>query len=99
MSHQQPAHGSGTPVRRAGMLYATGSWCARHFVVVIVLWIAGLVALQAVQHAYGGDYSDNFAIPGTQSQDGLDVLEKHALGRMATAARWWCTTRTSPSAG
>ncbi|MCX4414857.1 MMPL family transporter [[Kitasatospora] papulosa] len=78
MSHQQPAHGSGTPVRRAGMLYATGSWCARHFVVVIVLWIAGLVALQAVQHAYGGDYSDNFAIPGTQSQDGLDVLEKHA---------------------
>src|SRR6478735_3262997 len=78
MSHQQPAHGSGTPVRRAGVLYATGSWCARHFVVVIVLWIAGLVALQAVQHAYGGDYSDNFAIPGTQSQDGLDVLEKHA---------------------
>ncbi|MGW6678431.1 MMPL family transporter [[Kitasatospora] papulosa] len=60
------------------MLHATGSWCARHFVVVIVLWIAALVALQAVQHAYGGDYSDNFAIPGTQSQDGLDVLEKHA---------------------
>ncbi|AGJ56483.1 hypothetical protein F750_4038 [Streptomyces sp. PAMC 26508] len=78
MSHQQPAHGSGTPVRRAGVLQATGSWCARHFVVVIVLWIAALVALQAVQHAYGGDYSDNFAIPGTQSQDGLDVLEKHA---------------------
>ncbi|MFB6657770.1 MMPL family transporter [[Kitasatospora] papulosa] len=78
MSHQQPAHGSGTLVRRAGVLHATGSWCARHFVVVIVLWIAALVALQAVQHAYGGDYSDNFAIPGTQSQDGLDVLEKHA---------------------
>lgn len=60
------------------MLHTAGAWCARHFVVVIVLWIAALVALQAVQHAYGGDYSDNFAIPGTQSQDGLDVLEKHA---------------------
>ncbi|MFE4692451.1 MMPL family transporter [Streptomyces sp. NPDC056749] len=77
MSHQQPAR-SGTPARRAGVLRTTGAWCARHFVVVIVLWIAALVALQTVQHAYGGDYSDNFAIPGTQSQDGLDVLEKHA---------------------
>ncbi|WP_424922089.1 MMPL family transporter [Streptomyces sp. wa53] len=77
MSHQQPAR-SGTPARRAGVLHTAGAWCARHFVVVIVLWIAALVALQAVQHAYGGDYSDNFAIPGTQSQDGLDVLEKHA---------------------
>ncbi|MFF3299069.1 MMPL family transporter [Streptomyces sp. NPDC002908] len=77
MSHQQPAR-SGAPARRVGVLHATGAWCARHFVIVIVLWIAALVALQAVQHTYGGDYSDNFSISGTQSQDGLDVLEKHA---------------------
>ncbi|MFD6277284.1 MMPL family transporter [Streptomyces sp. NPDC060209] len=78
MSHQQPAHDSGTAARRAGVLHATGAWCARHFVIVIVLWLAALAALQVVQHAYGGDYSDNFSIPGTQSQDGLDVLEAHA---------------------
>ncbi|MFI6119542.1 MMPL family transporter [Streptomyces sp. NPDC051064] len=78
MSHQQPAHDSGTAARRAGVLHATGAWCARHFVIVIVLWLAALAALQMLQHAYGGDYSDNFSIPGTQSQDGLDVLEAHA---------------------
>ncbi|MBM7436825.1 MMPL family transporter [Streptomyces sp. HB132] len=78
MSHPQPAHDSGTDARRTGTLHATGAWCARHFVTVIVLWLAALAALQGLQHAYGGDYSDNFAIPGTQSQDGLDVLEAHA---------------------
>ena len=78
MSHQQPAHDPGTAARRAGVLHATGAWCARHFVIVIVLWLAALAAVQVVQHAYGGDYSDNFSIPGTQSQDGLDVLEAHA---------------------
>ncbi|MCX5410968.1 MMPL family transporter [Streptomyces sp. NBC_00059] len=78
MSHQQTAHGPGTPARRAGVLHATGAWCARHFVIVIVLWLAALAALQVLHHAYGGDYSDDFSISGTQSQDGLDVLEKHA---------------------
>ncbi|MEU1486382.1 MMPL family transporter [Streptomyces sp. NPDC005752] len=77
MSHPQPAHDSGTDARRTGTLHATGAWCARHFVIVIVLWLAALAVLQGLQHAYGGDYSDNFAIPGTQSQDGLDVLEAH----------------------
>ncbi|MFB4422813.1 MMPL family transporter [Streptomyces sp. QL37] len=78
MSHQQPAHDSGTAARRAGVLHATGVWCARHFVTVLVLWLAAVAALQVLQHAYGGDYSDDFSISGTQSQDGLDVLEAHA---------------------
>ncbi|MFE4449983.1 MMPL family transporter [Streptomyces sp. NPDC056796] len=77
MSHQQPAHDSGTTPRRVGVLHRTGAWCARHFVIVIVLWVAALAAFQGLQHAFGGDYSDNFAIPGTQSQDGLDVLKAH----------------------
>ncbi|WP_328911108.1 MMPL family transporter [Streptomyces sp. NBC_00234] len=62
---------------RPGALRRTGQWCARHFVVVIVLWFAALAGLQVLNHAYGGDYSDNFSLPGTQSQDGLDVLKAH----------------------
>ncbi|MEU0127607.1 MMPL family transporter [Streptomyces sp. NPDC006289] len=69
---------SATPPSRPGALHATGAWCARHFVIVIVLWLVALAALQVLQHAYGGDYSDDFSISGTQSQDGLDVLEEHA---------------------
>ncbi|MCX4675962.1 MMPL family transporter [Streptomyces sp. NBC_01433] len=64
--------------RRTGVLRRTGAWCARHFVIVLVLWLAALAGLQVLQHAYGGDYSDDFSLPGTQSQDGLDVLRAHA---------------------
>ncbi|MCX4963557.1 MMPL family transporter [Streptomyces sp. NBC_00654] len=64
--------------RRTGVLCRTGQWCARHFVIVLVLWLAALAGLQVLQHAYGGDYSDDFSLPGTQSQDGLDVLRAHA---------------------
>ncbi|MFC9243077.1 MMPL family transporter [Streptomyces sp. NPDC057136] len=62
---------------RTGALRRTGQWCARHFVTVIVLWLAALAGLQVLNHAYGGDYSDDFSLPGTQSQDGLDVLKAH----------------------
>ncbi|RLV67809.1 transmembrane transport protein [Streptomyces sp. CBMAI 2042] len=63
---------------RRGALRRTGEWCALHFVTVLVLWVAALAGLQVLQHAYGGDYSDDFSLPGTQSQDGLDVLKAHA---------------------
>ncbi|WP_455678986.1 hypothetical protein [Streptomyces bacillaris] len=66
------------PRRDRGALRRTGEWCARHFVTALVLRVAALAGLQVLQHAYGGDYSDDFSLPGTQSQDGLDVLKAHA---------------------
>ncbi|EPD68107.1 MMPL family transporter [Streptomyces sp. HGB0020] len=69
------AGASGTAA--GGVLRGLGQWCARHFVIVIVAWLIALVALQALNRSFGGDYSDNFSLPGTQSQQGLDVLKKH----------------------
>lgn len=63
--------------RSKGALRRTGKWCARHCVLVIVLWLVALVGLQVLQRAYGGDYSDNFALPGVQSTQGREVLQKH----------------------
>ncbi|MFE1904370.1 MMPL family transporter [Streptomyces gardneri] len=60
-----------------GLLRRTGEWSARHFVVVLAAWVVALGALMGLNHAYGGEYSDNYALPGTQSQDGLDVLRAH----------------------
>ncbi|MEV0323726.1 MMPL family transporter [Streptomyces sp. NPDC050658] len=60
-----------------GVLRRLGQWCARHCVIVIVVWLAALVGLQVLNHAYGGEYSDDFSLPGTQSQEGLDVLKAH----------------------
>jgi RND superfamily putative drug exporter len=60
-----------------GGLRGLGEWCARHFVIVLVAWLVALVALQTLNRSFGGDYSDNFSLPGVQSQKGLDVLKKH----------------------
>ncbi len=62
----------------AGVLQRLGRWCARHWVVVIVVWLAALGGLHAAQDTVGGGYSDDFSLPGTQSQQGLDVLRAHA---------------------
>ncbi|MFE7173017.1 MMPL family transporter [Streptomyces sp. NPDC057616] len=69
------ASGAGTAPR--GALRGLGEWCARHFVIVIIAWLVALVALQFLNRSFGGDYSDNFSLPGVQSQQGLDVLKKH----------------------
>ncbi|MGW1750383.1 MMPL family transporter [Streptomyces sp. NPDC002092] len=60
-----------------GGLRRLGEWCARHFVIVILAWLVALVALQTLNRSFGGEYSDNFSLPGVQSQQGLDVLKKH----------------------
>ncbi|MCX5254206.1 MMPL family transporter [Streptomyces canus] len=68
---------STTRNRPEGALRRLGEWCARHFVIVLVAWLVALVALQTLNRSFGGDYSDNFSLPGVQSQEGLDVLKKH----------------------
>src|SRR3954449_644962 len=68
---------STTRNRPKGALRRVGEWCARHFVIVLVAWLVALVALQTLNRSFGGDYSDNFSLPGVQSQQGLDILKKH----------------------
>ncbi|MET7481028.1 MMPL family transporter [Streptomyces sp. NPDC005648] len=67
----------GTGAAAGGALRRLGEWCARHFVIVIVAWLVAIVALQALNRSFGGEYSDNFSLPGVQSQKGLDVLKQH----------------------
>ncbi|WP_406369227.1 MMPL family transporter [Streptomyces sp. NBC_00647] len=62
---------------KPGRLQRLGEWCARHFVIVIVAWLVALAALQVLNRSFGGEYSDNFSLPGVQSTEGLDVLKKH----------------------
>jgi RND superfamily putative drug exporter len=64
-----------------------GTWCARHGVVVVVLWLVALGGVQAAQHAFGGTYSDDFSLPGTQSNQGADVLKAHSPGAGGTSAQ------------
>ncbi|AZM63967.1 MULTISPECIES: MMPL family transporter [unclassified Streptomyces] len=66
-----------TDLPKAGVLRRLGEWCARHFLVVIVAWLVALVALQAASRSVGGTYSDNFTLPDSQSQQGIEVLQQH----------------------
>ena len=62
---------------KAGLLRRLGEWCAHHFVVVIVAWLAALLALQLSSRSVGADYSDDFTLSDTQSQQGIEVLQRH----------------------
>ncbi|MEW2042171.1 MMPL family transporter, partial [Streptomyces sp. NPDC005534] len=68
---------SGGGQDKPGMLRRLGEWCARHFVIVIVAWLVVLAVLQVLNRSFGGDYSDNFTLPGVQSTKGVDVLKEH----------------------
>ena len=74
------------PARR-GVLRALGEFSARRYVLVILLWIGALSALQGLHSAFGGTYSDDFSLPGTQSYQGAQVLAQHAPGSGGTGAQ------------
>ncbi|MEV6398663.1 MMPL family transporter [Streptomyces sp. NPDC051907] len=79
MSMDQPpprSREAGTAAPK-GLLRRLGEWCARRCVIVIVAWLVALAGLQVLHHTFGGEYSDDFSLPGTQSQEGLDVLQAH----------------------
>ncbi|QKW18385.1 MMPL family transporter [Kitasatospora sp. NA04385] len=78
--------GPGTAQRR-GLLWRLGAWCAGHPVVVIVCWLVVLVGVQVADHAVGGAYSDDFSVPGSQAQDGADVLAAHEPAFGGTSAQ------------
>jgi len=57
-----------------GALERLGGWCARRWWVVIVAWVVILGGLLGAKHAFGGEYVNNYTISGSNSADGLNVL-------------------------
>ncbi|MDI5961779.1 MMPL family transporter [Streptantibioticus silvisoli] len=60
-----------------GRLERLGRWCARHWPVVVVGWVIALVAVHVLQAVFGGAYADDFSLPDSPAQHGLDVLRAH----------------------
>ncbi|HEX5088473.1 MAG TPA: MMPL family transporter [Nocardioides sp.] len=56
------------------LLYALGRAIARHRGMVVALWFLVLVAIGGAAATLGDRYDDSFSIPGTQSQEGQDLL-------------------------
>jgi RND superfamily putative drug exporter len=53
-----------------------GRLAARRHWIVIVGWLIVLGGLLGARHAFGGEYVNNFTVPGSSSSQGVDTLNK-----------------------
>jgi putative drug exporter of the RND superfamily len=58
----------------SGLLERLGSFAARRPWVMFVAWLIILGGLLGARQAFGGEFVNNYNVPGTQSQDGLNRL-------------------------
>ena len=67
-------------------LYRLGRWSAAHGKLVLVGWIVVLVLLGGLSRIVGGHVTDQFELPGAESQAAADLLEERfpAVGRSST---------------
>ena len=65
------------------MLYRMGRWAAAHGKLVLVAWVAVLLLLGGLMQRFGGHVTDQFSLPGAESQVAADLLEERfpAIGR------------------
>ncbi|PRZ41999.1 RND superfamily putative drug exporter [Antricoccus suffuscus] len=57
-------------------LERVGRFSARRHWVVFVAWLIILGALVGLRSAYGGEFYNNYTVPGSESSQGLDLLQK-----------------------
>ena len=71
----------------ASVLYGLGRWSARHRRAVVAIWLGVLIAVGAAAAALKGPTDDSFSVPGTQSQQALNLLAKTFPGTGGATAR------------
>jgi len=52
-----------------------GRWCARRHWLVLLVWLLLVAASLTTSRLWGGQFANDFTVPGSQSADGLAVLE------------------------
>jgi RND superfamily putative drug exporter len=57
-------------------LHRLGRWCVEHRKRVLLLWLGALLVLGVVAGQAGGEFSDDFRVPGVESQEARDLLEQ-----------------------
>jgi uncharacterized membrane protein YdfJ with MMPL/SSD domain len=58
----------------ASILYRMGRWIAGHRVLVLLVWLAAVVAVVLLVSRIGAETSNDLSLPGTGSQKATDVL-------------------------
>ena len=57
---------------------AVASWCFRHRLIVMALWLVAIIGATALERGVGSNYVDNFILPSTQSAQARALLERSA---------------------
>ncbi|EHR51793.1 putative RND superfamily drug exporter [Saccharomonospora marina XMU15] len=70
----------------AGLLYRLGRFSFRHRRIVLVLWIALLAAFGVGAATLSQSTTDTFSLPGTEAQQGFDLLDERFPGLSADGA-------------
>jgi RND superfamily putative drug exporter len=60
----------------AAMLQRLARTCYRRRWRVLGLWVVALVVLVGLNSTVGGKFLDDFALPGSESQEAVDLLEE-----------------------
>ena len=68
-------------------LYALGRSSARHPLRVLLIWLLLAVGALALKGSVGGETSDAFTIPGTESQAAFDLLEDRFPAESSATSR------------
>ncbi|MHC0433669.1 MMPL family transporter [Streptomyces sp. O3] len=59
------------------LLERTAGFAQRHRWTALLLWVVVLVGVWAGASAVGDGYRDDFSVPGTETQQALETMEKH----------------------
>ncbi|MFE1914178.1 MMPL family transporter [Streptomyces anandii] len=65
------------PPRRSSVLERTAGFAQRHRWTALLLWVAVLLAVWTGASALGDAYRDDFSLPGTETQQALQTMQKH----------------------
>jgi RND superfamily putative drug exporter len=68
-------------------LYALGSWTFRRRRLVLAAWITFLLVVSVLSFAFARPPSTQFTIPGTQSQEAIDLLNQKFPAAAGASAR------------
>src|SRR5215210_142713 len=61
----------------ARLLQRLGYFSVRRRRLVLSAWVIGLLALGALAGAFKGAFSDQFKVPGTESQNAIELIERN----------------------
>ncbi len=56
------------------VLHRLGRWCLVHRRRVLLIWLTAVLVLGVAATRVGGEYSDDFRVPGVESQRAVDLL-------------------------